>query len=83
MHEYLYFHFILNESLPLTSSLETAEDFCQTNAESIFVKISVPAAILHAAGSEVHATPIMEQNSEKKCNFKLLLSLKRPIQSTT
>jgi hypothetical protein len=72
VNEYLYFPlFILNKFLPLTSSLETAEDFCQTNAESIFVKISVPAAILHAAGGESQ-TPIMEQNSKKKCNFKFL-----------
>jgi hypothetical protein len=41
----------------------------------------VPVAILHAAGCEFHATPIMEQNSENKFNFELLLSLKSPIQS--
>ncbi len=40
VHEYLYFLFILNKSLPLTSSLETAEDFCQTNAESVPFKLA-------------------------------------------
>ncbi len=39
----------------------------------------MPAAILHAAGSEFHAMPIMEQNSENKCNFKFFFQLKRLI----